>query len=126
MKRDLINSEGREVVADIVVAVAVFLAQIPRQRRKNAQRRKREQAAIGHFVKAMAVRIVSAQCQAPELLGCAGLQAAIVAARTGAELVDAAESLVERLVVGEGGEAAIAHGLIAVRLHLVWLLDRKR
>ena len=45
-----------------------------------------------------------------------------MAARAGAELVDAAEARVERLVVGEGREAAVADGLVAVELNLIRLL----
>ena len=113
-------------MAHVVVAVAVFLAQAARQRRENAESGEGKQAAIRYLVEAMAVGVVAAQRQAGKLLGYAGLQAGIVAARTGAEFIHAAEALIERLLIGEGREAAIAHRLISVQLDLVWLLHGAR
>ena len=61
MKRNLIQAERRNVVAHVVVAVAVLPAQFARQRRQNALARKWQQAAIRDFVEAVAQRVVSAQ-----------------------------------------------------------------
>jgi len=113
-------------VANVVVAVAVLLAQIAGQRRENAKARISKQAAVGYFVETMAVRIVSAQSQAAELLRHAALQAGVVTARVGAEFVHAAEALIERLVVGKGREASVAHRLIAIQLDLIWLMHGAR
>ena len=74
----------------------------------------------------MAVGVVSAQRQAGKLLGYAGLQAGIVAARTGAEFIHAAEALIERLLIGKRCEASIAHCLISIQLYLVWLVHGTR
>jgi hypothetical protein len=49
-----------------------------------------------------------------------------VATGAGAEFVNVAEAPIKRLVVGKGREAAIAHRLIAVQLHLIRLLDGPR
>ena len=57
------------------------------------RRGERKQAAVRDLVEAMAEGVVGAQRQAGELLGRAGLQAGVVAARAGAEFVDAAEAL---------------------------------
>ena len=113
-------------MADVVVAVAVLRAQAAGQRRENAERGERKQPAVGDLVDAMAEGVVSAQRQAGELLGHAGLQPGVVAARAGAEFVHAAEALVERLIVGKGREASSAHRLIAVQLHLVRLMHGAR
>ena len=67
----------------------------------------------------MAERVVAAQRQAAQLLGVRGLQAVVVAVRSGLELGDVSESLVQRLLVGIWSEASVAHVLIAVELHLV-------
>ena len=126
MKGNLIDPEGREVLANIVVAVSVFFAQIARQRRDDAERRKRKQAAVRYLVDAMAEGEVSLERQPANLFAGAGLQARIVTASTGMELVHTAEALIERPIVGEGCEAAVTHGLIAVQLHLIGLLHGAR
>jgi hypothetical protein len=59
----------------------------------------------------MAIGVVSLQREPAYLFGCAGLQAGIVAARIRAEFVDPAESLVGRLVVCKGSQAAVTDGL---------------
>ena len=74
----------------------------------------------------MAERVVGAQREAVELLGDAGLQAGVVAAGVGAELVDAAESLVERLLVGIRRKASRADRLVAVEADLKRLMKAAR
>src|ERR1019366_527618 len=91
-----------------------------------AETRESQQATIRDFVDAMAVSVIAAQGQPAKLLACAGLQAAVVATRAGAEFVNVAEAPIERLVVGEGREAAIADRLIAVQLHLIGFMDGAR
>ena len=88
--------------------------------------RKRKQAAIRYLVEAMAEGVVAAQSQAGELFGRAGLQARVVAAGAGAEFVDVAKARIERLIVSERCEAAIANRLVAVQLDLVRLLNSAR
>src|ERR1700731_651494 len=70
----------------------------------------------------MTVSGVPTQRQSAELLRCADLQTGIVAACIGPKFVDFAEVFVERLIVGKGRKAAIAHRLIPVQLHLIWLM----
>jgi hypothetical protein len=89
-------------VAHVVVAVAVFLAQATRQRGENAEAGEWQQPAVRDLVQAVAVRVITAKRQTADLLGCGGLQTAVVAARAGAKLVDAGESLVERSIVSKG------------------------
>src|SRR5271156_51803 len=119
MKRDLVDAKGREIVAYVVVAVAVLLAQIAGQRIENAKRREGKQATIRYFVEAMTIGVISAQRQTAQLLGGAGLQAGIVAARIGAEFIYVAKACIERLVIRKGSKAAITHRLVPVELHLV-------
>src|ERR1035438_5625687 len=106
-------------MAYVVIAIAVLPMQITRQGREYAEAGESQQSAIRHLIEAVAIGIVSLQPEPAYLFGRAGLKAGIVAARIRAEFVDAAESLVGRLVVCEGSKAAVTHGLIAVQLHLI-------
>src|ERR1035441_8416525 len=74
----------------------------------------------------MAERIVGAHSQAGKLLRRAGLQARVVAACAGAELIDVAKTRIERLIVGERREATVAYSLVAIQLDLVRLLHGAR
>src|ERR1017187_7858750 len=126
MEWDLVYSECRQVMANVIVAVAVLLAEATRQRREDAEARKWQQPAIGYFIEAMAIGVIAAQREPAEPLASAGLQSAVVTARTGTKLVDVTEALVEWLVECEGSKAAIAHRLIAIQLHLVRLIHGAR
>src|ERR1035441_3990249 len=97
MEWDLVYSECRQVMANVIVAVAVLLAEATRQRREDAEARKWQQPAIGYFIEAMAIGVIAAQREPAEPLASAGLQSAVVTARTGAKLVDSTEALVEWL-----------------------------
>src|ERR1700690_555920 len=103
-------------MANVIIAVAVFLAQAAGQRSQNAEDRKRKQTTVRYFIEAMAVGVITTQRETAESLDYAGLQAAVVTASTGAKLVDVAEALVERLIVVKGRKAASANPLIAVQL----------
>ncbi len=74
----------------------------------------------------MAECVVCVEGERADLLGEAGLQAGVVAAGVGAELVDIAEALVEGLRVGIGREASVADGLIAVQANLKRLVEPAR
>jgi hypothetical protein len=63
--------------------------------------------------------VVPAKRECADLLRVACLQSCVAAVRIRAELVDAAEALVERLAKGVGGKAALAHVLVAVELNLI-------
>ena len=123
MKRDLVDAECREVVANIVVAVAVLATKIARQGRDDAKAGEGEKAAVRDLIETVAVGVVAVQREAGKLFRDAGLKAGVVAAGSSAELVDVTEARVERLVVGERRKAAIADVLIAVELYLVGLAD---
>jgi hypothetical protein len=86
-------------------------------------RGERKQAAVRHLIETMAEGIVGAQRQAGELPGETRLQASVSAIGVGAELVDTAEPLVERLLVGIWRETSLADVLIAIQLYLVRLMD---
>src|SRR5271168_1830015 len=118
----LIHAKSREIVADVIVAVAILSAQIAGQRRNNAKGRKWKQPAIRDLIQAMTVCVVAAQRQPPPMLGYTGLQAGVVAARICAEFIDIAKAWIKRPFIRERRKAAIAHGLIAIQLHLVWLM----
>jgi hypothetical protein len=92
------------------------------QRERGCRGWRTEAGRRSRLVDAMAEGVVAAQGETGELLGGAGLQAGVVAARAGAEFVDAAEARVERVVVGEGREASGADVLIAVQLDLIRLV----
>src|SRR5271170_4483149 len=102
-------------MANVIIAVAVFLEQAARQRSEIAKAGKRKQTTVRYFIEAMAVSVIATQREPAESLDCTGLQAAVVTASTGAKLVDVPEALVERPIVGEGNKAAVAHRLIAVQ-----------
>ena len=110
----------------VVIAIAVFLAQIAWQRRQNTQGGKGKQSAIGYLVETMAVGVVCTQHQTAELLGCAGLQPGVVTARIRTKFIYVAKALIERLAIGKGREASVAHRLVSVQLHLVRLMHGAR
>ena len=70
--------------------------------------------------------VVAAQRQAAPLLRIGDLKSGIIAVGAGAKLVDIAESLIERLLVGKRRKASIADCLVAVQLHLVRLMEPAR
>src|SRR5208283_4522512 len=85
-----------------------------------------QQASVRNFVEAMAKGVVTAQSKSAELLGDVGLQARVITGCIGLKLVDAAKSLIERLLVGIGSKAPVAYILVAVQLNLVRLMDTAR
>ena len=75
MKRNLIKPVRRYIVTHVVnTQTRVLLAQFSRQRRHEALRRERKQAAIRHLIETVAERVIRPQREAAPLLRISQLQ----------------------------------------------------
>src|SRR5271166_5034254 len=71
----------------------------------------------------MAEGVVRAQSQAADLLGQICLQSGIDAVCAGLKLIHAAESSIERLLIGIRRKASVANRLVTIQLNLIWLMN---
>lgn len=83
VKRNFVDTKCGEIVPNVIVAVAVFAAEVARQGRDDAEAGEGEKTAVRDLIETVAVGVVPVQREAAKLFRDAGLKAGVVAARTG-------------------------------------------
>src|ERR1017187_712027 len=113
-----------EVVPDVVVARAVIAAEVSRQWREDASGGELQEPAVRDGVEAMAPGVVDLTLQAvTHAFHGRQLQAVVVAVGSGRKLRHRGEPRIGRLHVGKWSKASKAHGLVAIDLRQIGLIQ---
>src|SRR6516164_3836832 len=123
LQRKLINVLPRQIVSDVVIAVAVIAVKLARQWCENSSGRKLQKTTVRDRVQAVTPSVVDLPLQlVPHSLRSGQLQPVVVAVCSSRKLSDCAKASVGWVYIRKGGEASFADRLIAVDLSRVRLI----